>query len=193
MEKYLFALEKAAPTHVKIFTHGATWEGKSLYHLAIGSPENIARLDEIKAGMRKLSDPRTISKSEADKLISSLPSIVWLAYSVHGNEISSTDAALQTAYHLLAAQGDSLVENALKNSVIVIDPMQNPDGRDRFINYFRQNVGLIPNEDLQSAEHNEIWPGGRTNHYLFDMNRDWFAQTQPVLVSDFGDRSPCDP
>ena len=179
LEKYLSALEKAAPTHVKIFTHGATWEGKSLYHLAIGSPENIARLDEIKTGMRKLADPRTTSKSEADKLISSLPSIVWLAYSVHGNEISSTDAALMTAYHLLAVQGDSLVENALKNSVIVIDPMQNPDGRDRFINYFRQNVGLVPNEDLQSAEHNEIWPGGRTNHYLFDMNRDWFAQTQP--------------
>ncbi len=179
MEKYIFALEKAAPNRVKIFKHGETWEGKSLYHVAIGSPENIARLDDIKAGMRKLADPRTISKNEADKLISSLPSLVWLAYSVHGNEISSTDAALMTVYHLLAAQGDSLVENALKNSVIVIDPMQNPDGRDRFINYFRQNVGLVPNEDLQSAEHNEVWPGGRTNHYLFDMNRDWFAQTQP--------------
>ena len=179
MEKYIFALEKAAPNRVKIFKHGETWEGKSLYHIAIGSPENIARLDAIKSGMRQLADPRLTSKSEADKLISSLPSLVWLAYSVHGNEISSTDAALQTAYHLLAAQGDALVENALKNSVIIIDPMQNPDGRDRFINYFRQNVGLVPNEDLQSAEHNEVWPGGRTNHYLFDMNRDWFAQTQP--------------
>ena len=179
MERYLQALEKAAPNRLKIFKHGETWEGKALYHIAIGSPENIARLDAIKSGMRQLADPRTTSKSEADKLISSLPSLVWLAYSVHGNEISSTDAALMTAYHLLAAQGDSLVENALKNSVVIIDPMQNPDGRDRFINYFRQNVGLIPNEDLQSAEHNEVWPGGRTNHYLFDMNRDWFAQTQP--------------
>ena len=178
MEKYVQALEKAAPNRVKLFKHGQTWEGKTLYHLAIGSPENIARLDEIKAGMRKLSDPRTTSKSEADRLTSSLPSLVWLAYSVHGNEISSTDAALMTAYHLLAAQGDPLVDNALKNSIIVIDPMQNPDGRDRFINYFRQNVGRWASEDLISAEHNEVWPGGRTNHYLFDMNRDWFAQTQ---------------
>jgi hypothetical protein len=178
MEKYIHALEKAAPNRVKLFQHGATWEGKTLYHLAISSVENIARLDEIKAGMRKLADPRLISKSEADRLTSSLPSLVWLAYSVHGNEISSTDAALMTAYHLLAAQGDALVDNALKNAVIVIDPMQNPDGRDRFINYFRQNMGRWPSEDLASAEHNEVWPGGRTNHYLFDMNRDWFAQTQ---------------
>ncbi len=179
MEKYIFALEKAASGRVKVFKHGETWEGKSLYHIAIGSPVNIARIDEIKTSMRKLADPRVTSKSDADKLTSSLPALVWLAYSVHGNEISSTDAALMTAYHLLAAQGDSLVDNALKNSVVVIDPMQNPDGRDRFINYFRQNTGRWPSEDLQSAEHNEVWPGGRTNHYLFDMNRDWFAQTQP--------------
>lgn len=178
LEKYLTALEKAAPQRVKVFTHGNTWEGKPLYHLAIGSPENIARLAEIRVGLRKLADPRTTSKAEADRLAASLPALVWLSYSVHGNEISSTDAALQTAYHLLAAQGDALVENALKNALIVIDPMQNPDGRDRFINYFRQNVGRWPSEDLQSAEHNEVWPGGRTNHYLFDMNRDWFAQTQ---------------
>lgn len=178
MEKYLTALEKAAPTRVKVFTHGATWEGKPLYHVAIGSLENIARLGEIRVGLRKLADPRTTNKAEADRLTASLPVLVWLAYSVHGNEISSTDAALQTAYHLLAVQGDALVENALKNALIIIDPMQNPDGRDRFINYFRQNVGRWPSEDLQSAEHNEVWPGGRTNHYLFDMNRDWFAQTQ---------------
>lgn len=178
MEKYLAALEKAAPNRVKLFKHGETWEGKALYHFVIGSPANIARIDEIKASLRKLADPRTLSKSEADTLIASLPAVVWLAHSVHGNEISSTDAALMTAYHLLAAQGDALVESALQHSLIVIDPMQNPDGRDRFINYFRQNTGRWPNEDLQSAEHNEVWPGGRTNHYLFDMNRDWFAQTQ---------------
>ena len=178
MEKYLAALEKAAPNRVKLFRHGATWEGKALYHFVIGNPANLARLEEIKASLRKLADPRTLSKAEADALTASLPSVVWLAHSVHGNEISSTDAALMTAYHLLAAQGDALVENALQNSLIVIDPMQNPDGRDRFINYFRQNMGRWPSEDLQSAEHNEVWPGGRTNHYLFDMNRDWFAQTQ---------------
>lgn len=178
-EKYANALLQAAPTRVKLFKYGETWEGRSLYYLVIGSPENIARLEEIKNGLRKLADPRTTSAAEATSLVQSLPAIVWLAYSVHGNEISSTDAALLTAYHLLAAQGDDIAALALKNSLVIIDPMQNPDGRDRFISYFRQNVGRWPDADPQSAEHNETWPSGRYNHYLFDMNRDWFAQSQP--------------
>lgn len=179
MEKYLTALQQAAGTRVKLVKYAETWEGKGLYYLIIGSPANIARLDEIRAGMQRLADPRQISATEANRIISSQPSIVWLICGVHGNEISSVDAGLLTAYHLLAAQNDDLVNNALKNSLVIIDPMQNPDGRDRFINYFRQSMGRWPSADLQSAEHNEVWPGGRTNHYLFDMNRDWFAQTQP--------------
>ncbi|MEP7270126.1 MAG: M14 metallopeptidase family protein, partial [Acidobacteriota bacterium] len=179
MERYLTALQQAAPTRVKVVKYAETWEGRALYYLIIGSPANIARLDEIRAGMQKLADPRQVSASDANRIISSQPSIVWLICGVHGNEISSVDAGLLTAYHLLAAQNDELVNNAQKNSLVMIDPMQNPDGRDRFINYFRQNVGRWPNADTQSAEHNEVWPNGRTNHYLFDMNRDWFAQTQP--------------
>jgi hypothetical protein len=178
-ERYVNALQQAAPARVKLFKYGETWEGKSLYYLVIGSPENVARLDEIKAGLRKLADPRTTSQAEANSLTSSLPSVVWLAYSVHGNEISSTDAALLTAYHLLAAEGDAIADAARRNSLVVIDPMQNPDGRDRFVNYFRQNLGRWADADPQSAEHNEVWPSGRVNHYLFDMNRDWFAQSQP--------------
>lgn len=178
-EKYINALQQAANTRLKIFKYGETWEGKTLYALAIGSPTNIARVDEIKAGMQKLADPRRLAANEATTLLDSLPSLVWLIHGVHGNEISSVDAALLTAYHLLAAQNDELVATAMQNTVVLIDPMQNPDGRDRFINYFRQNVGRFPDADLQSSEHNETWPGGRTNHYLFDMNRDWFAQTQP--------------
>lgn len=179
MERYVNALQQAAPTRVKLVKYGETWEGRALYYLVIGSPQNIARLDEIKAGLNRLADPRTISTADANALIQSLPSVVWLAHSVHGNEISSTDAALLTAYHLLAAQGDAIADAALKQSLVILDPMQNPDGRDRFINYFRQNVGRWPEADPQSAEHNEVWPGGRFNHYLFDMNRDWFAQSQP--------------
>ncbi|MDQ3012067.1 MAG: M14 family metallopeptidase [Acidobacteriota bacterium] len=178
-EKYIFALQQAAAQRVKVIKYAETWEGRALYVMVIGSPSNVARVDEIKAGMQRLSDSRRTSPGEADALIKSLPSVVWLVHSVHGNEISSTDAALLTAYHLLASQNDAVVEEALKNTVVLIDPMQNPDGRDRFINYFRQNVGRFPDADLQSAEHNEVWPGGRTNHYLFDMNRDWFAQSQP--------------
>jgi hypothetical protein len=179
MERYVNALEQAAPTRAKLFRYGETWQGKPLYYLVIGSPQNIARLDEIKAAMQKLGDPRNVSASEASSIITSMPTIVWLAYSVHGNEISSTDAALACAYHLLAAQGDAVAEAALRNALVIIDPMQNPDGRDRFINYFRQTVGRWPDADTQSAEHNEVWPSGRVNHYLFDMNRDWFAQSQP--------------
>jgi len=179
MERYLSALQPAAGSRLKIIRYGETWEGKSLYYLVIGSEQNIARIDEIKAGMRKLADPRTVSQSEANALINSLPAVVWLEAGVHGNEISSVEAGLLTAYHLLAAKGDELVEAAMRSTVVVIDPMQNPDGRDRFINYFRQTMGRWPDADLQSAEHNEVWPGGRVNHYFFDMNRDWFAQTQP--------------
>ena len=178
-EKYMTALQQSAPSRMKIVKYAETWEGRSLYVMVIGSAANISKMEEVKAGMQKLADPRKISANEANSLIGSLPSIVWFICGVHGNEISGVDSGLMTAYHLLAAQNDEVAAAALKNSIVLIDPMQNPDGRDRFINYFRQNVGRFPDGDLQSAEHNEAWPGGRTNHYLFDMNRDWFVQSQP--------------
>jgi hypothetical protein len=179
VERYLEALQKAEPKRLKVVKYAETWEGRPLYNLFIGSPETIERLEQIKAAMQKLADPRTLNQSEADRLIRSLPTTVWLLHGVHGNEISSTDAALLTAYHLLAAQSDEIAVAAAKHTLVIIDPMENPDGRDRFISFFRQNTGRWPDADLQSAEHNEPWPGGRVNHYLFDMNRDWFAQTQP--------------
>ncbi|QQS47860.1 MAG: peptidase M14 [Acidobacteriota bacterium] len=176
---YLNALQQAAGSRARLIKYAESWEGRGLYLLVIGSPENIARLDEIRAGMKQLANPGSLGRADGENLIRTLPAIVWLIHGVHGNEISSTDAALMTAYHLIASQNDALVDNALKNTLVLIDPMQNPDGRDRFINYFRQNTGRFADGDLQSAEHNEVWPSGRVNHYLFDMNRDWFAQTQP--------------
>ncbi|MFQ6115652.1 MAG: M14 metallopeptidase family protein, partial [bacterium] len=177
MVHYLTALSEASP-NIKFMEYGKTWEGRTLYYLIVTSESNMARLEEIKSGIQKLADPRKINRAEAERLIKTLPAITWLAYSVHGNEISSTDAALLTAYHLVAAQNDTLAETVLNNSIVIIDPLQNPDGRARFINYYQQTRGRWPDPDQQSAEHNEDWPGGRTNHYLFDMNRDWFAQTQ---------------
>ncbi len=177
-ERYLKALVEASP-RARLVPYGETWEGRQLWYFIIASEANMARLDEIKAGMRQLADPRTVSQVEADRLIRSLPAITWLAYGVHGNEISSTDAALLTAYHLLASQDDALVEAIFNSSLVIIDPMQNPDGRERFIHYFQQTRGRWPDPAPQAAEHNETWPSGRVNHYLFDMNRDWFAQTQP--------------
>jgi len=178
VEKYIHRLAEVS-RNVRLVKYAETWEGRALYYMIVASEQNLARLDEIKSGMQKLADPRQIPAAEADRLISSLPAITWLAYGVHGNEISSTDAALLTAYHLLAAQNDTLAQSVLQNSVVILDPMENPDGRDRFINYFRQTTGRWPDADQQSAEHRESWPSGRSNHYLFDMNRDWFALTQP--------------
>jgi hypothetical protein len=101
---------------------------------------------------------------------------------VHGNEISSPDSALLTAYHLLAARNDKLVAQFYRDTVLLIDPSQNPDGRNRFVQNFQVSEGIEPNPSPVSAERAEPWPGGRTNHYYFDMNRDWFAMTQPETV-----------
>ncbi len=179
MERYLRALAAAATSKIKVVEYGQTWEARTLYYLVVASDENMARLEAIRSGMQKLADPRKTSKAEAENLIKTLPSVAWLAYSVHGDEISSTDAALLTAYHLIAAQNDTLAEMVLNNTVVIIDPLQNPDGRERFIQYYQQTRGRWPDPDQQAAEHNEDWPSGRMNHYLFDMNRDWFALTQP--------------
>jgi hypothetical protein len=177
--KYMEALASAAPNQVKIFEYARSWEGRKLIYAAVGSEENIRRLEAVRAGMQKLADPRRTSAAEARALIQSLPAVVWLGYGVHGNEISSPDAALLTAYHLLASRNDPMVNEILSKTVVLIDPTQNPDGRDRFVHNFEIAEGLEPDPSPLSAEHNEPWPGGRTNHYYFDMNRDWFAMTQP--------------
>ena len=181
MIRYFEALQAAAPDRVRMIDYGESWEGRRLIYLAISSADNIAKLDDVKAGMQALSDPRVTNSGDAASLIDSLPASVWLAYSVHGNEISSTDAAMMTAYHLLASQGDARVPGIMNNSIVFINPLQNPDGRDRFIHRFRTAKGMVADSDPISAEHNEPWPSGRTNHYLFDMNRDWIALTQPEI------------
>ncbi|QHJ09898.1 hypothetical protein FX988_00106 [Paraglaciecola mesophila] len=179
MLRYFEALQKSAPRNIQIFEYGQTWEGRKLIYAAIGSEQNIANLTQFSQDMQALSDPRVTDKRKAKGLIDSLPSSVWLEYSVHGNEISSTDAAMMTAYHLLAGEGEVTVDNIMQNSIVFIDPLQNPDGRSRFIANYYSTVGMNHSSDRLSAEHNEPWPRGRANHYLFDMNRDWLAITQP--------------
>ncbi len=177
--KYLEALAAAAPARLKIFEYARSWEGRKLVYAAVGSEANIKRIEEIRAGMKKLADPRRTPEAEARKLMASLPAVIWLGYGVHGNEISSPDAALFTAYHLLASRKDKVVDQILANVIVLIDPLQNPDGRDRFVRHFEQSEGLEPDANPLAVEHTEPWPGGRTNHYHFDLNRDWFAITQP--------------
>jgi hypothetical protein len=181
--KYMEALAAAAPTRIKIFEYGESWEGRKLIYAAVGSEANIRRLAEIKSGVQRIADPRKTPEAEAHRIIANLPAVIWLSYGVHGNEISSPDAALLTAYHLLASRGDKMVDDILAKTVVLLDPTQNPDGRDRFVNYYEQARGLSPDSSQLAAEHNEPWPGGRANHYLFDLNRDWLALTQPEIAS----------
>lgn len=177
--RYFEALAAAAPDRVSVSRYAQSWEGRDLIYVVVTSRENMARIDDIKMGMQRLVDPRQTTRAEAEDVIASQPAVTWLSYGVHGDEISSTDASMLTAYHLLASRGDARVADILRDSVVVIDPMQNPDGRDRFVHQFEMAEGLVADDHRLAAEHDEPWPTGRTNHYLFDLNRDWFILTQP--------------
>lgn len=178
VERYARALAAASP-NVAIFDYGRSWQGRTLFYLVLASQQNLQRLDAIRAGMAALADPRGLADAEAQRLLRELPAVAWLAYTVHGDEISGSDAGLLVAWHLAAARGDALVDAILRETVVIVDPLQNPDGRDRFVHHWRSTRGPWPDPEPDAAEHNQPWPGGRTNHYLFDMNRDWFALTQP--------------
>ena len=180
--RYFEALEEAAPDRISVDRYAESWEGRDLIFAVVTSAENMARIEDVKADMQRLRDPRRTPRADAQSIIEDQPAVTWLSYGVHGNEISSTDASMLTAYHLLASRGDERAAEILRDTVVVIDPMQNPDGRDRFIHQFTLAHGLKPDPDRISAEHDEPWPGGRTNHYLFDMNRDWFILTQPETL-----------
>ncbi|MEO0982133.1 MAG: M14 metallopeptidase family protein [Pseudomonadota bacterium] len=176
---YLRALAAADPERMQVRAYGETWQGRELTYAIISSTENMAenmaRLDDIQADLATLA----AGDGLPDTTLEETPAVVWLSYSVHGDEITPADSALFMAYHLLAADGDELVDTILDNTIVIIDPVQNPDGRDRFIHSFTSALGLEPLADRHTAEHDQPWPRGRFNHYLFDLNRDWFAMTQP--------------
>jgi hypothetical protein len=166
---------------LKVTEYARSHEDRPLYAIYISSEDNITKLDEIKKDVLMLSDARVTKDSKAKKLIESLPAIAWMAYSIHGNETSGADAALGLIYHLIASN-DPEIENMLASMVIIVDPMMNPDGRDRFTKSLEQYRGTAPNYDDQSLIHTGDWPYGRTNHYYFDLNRDWIYLTQPETI-----------
>ena len=147
-------------------------EGRPLYALFISSPSNLAKLDEIKKNVNLLADGENTNANKARALINDLPAIAWMAYSIHGNETSGADAALASIYHFIASNDEETIE-MLDNMLIIIDPLMNPDGRARFAKSLEQYRGTAPNYDDQSLIHTGDWPYGRTNHYFFDLNRDW--------------------
>lgn len=166
-----------ASDKIRILEYGRTVEHRPLLLLFISSSENLSRLDEIKAANARLSDPRRLSESEMESVIKTLPSTVWLSYGVHGDESSSSEAAMQTVYHLLADETEETA-GMMKSLVIIVDPLVNPDGRERYISFYEQAKGRTARSDPNAYEHQPPWPAGRYNHYLFDMNRDWAWQTQ---------------
>ncbi len=177
--RYMEALAEAAPERTQLIRYAETWEGRPLYMIVIGSEERLEDLDEVLAGLQRLADPRGLDQADADRLLSELPVVTALVHGIHGSEISSSGAAMAEAYHLLAAQGDQGVDRILAESLVLIDPAQNPDGRARFVMQNTSAQARWPDEASWSAEHDEPWPGGRGNHYLFDLNRDAFIQSQP--------------
>ncbi len=140
--------------------------------MTITSPENYTRLDDIRKEHLKLSQPGQQLNTAG------MPVVVTHGYNVHGNEPSSSEAAMLTAYYLVASQGDE-ANNTLHNAIIHIDPNYNPDGRDRHTSWANMNKAFPPVADPMDREHNETWPGGRTNHYWFDLNRDWLPLAHP--------------
>ncbi len=175
---YMETLAAVAPQRTRLIQYAESWEGRPLVVMVIGSAERIARLDEVKADLRRLAYPEGLSEAEAAELIGRLPVVTALMHGVHGNEISSNGAAMAEAYHLLAAQGDATVDLILAESLVLIDPAENPDGRARFVQQNTMGQARWPDPAPFSAEHDEPWPGGRVNHYLFDLNRDLFIQSQ---------------
>lgn len=172
--EYFNTVAKARPDMVKIESYGQTNEGRELMLAFVSSPENMQRLEAIRLNNLRLAGT---TKDRAAPIVENAPAIVWLSYNVHGNEPSSSEAALLMIYALLDPS-NSTTKEWLKNTVVVIDPCINPDGRDRYVNWFNSVVGKEMNAEPSSREHAEPWPGGRSNHYNFDLNRDWAWQTQ---------------
>ena len=182
MVRYLEALAQSSK-RVRLARYGESHKGRQLYYLTITSTENHKQLAEIKANNAKLSDPRTLSKPEdAERILETMPAVAWLGYSIHGDELSSTDAALYVAYHLAAGE-DKATQTLLKNLVIHIVPLINPDGRERYLHQLEQLTGVVSSPDTQSMQHQGLWSKGRGNHYLFDLNRNWLVQTHPEVRS----------
>jgi hypothetical protein len=173
--RYMEALAAASPL-VQVQRYGETPEGRPLLQVVIARADYRARLDEILDRNRELSEPET-SEARARQIAASNPAVLYFSYGVHGNESSSSEAALWTAWDL--ARGAASVAGVLDSAVVIIDPVVNPDGRDRYVGWYRQAKGAERSENPDSREHWEPWPGGRVSHYLFDLNRDWAWMSQP--------------
>lgn len=186
--------------NVEVIQYGETYEGRPLIYAVITSPENFKSLEDI-----RINNLKRAGMAEGAPTADKRP-IVWLSYNVHGNEASSLEASMLTLYEL-ANPANTKTQEWLKQVVVIMDPCINPDGRDRYANFYNQYGNVPPNSSPNAKEHREPWPGGRSNHYLFDLNRDWAWQTQvesqqrlkiyqrwmPQVHVDFHEQAPNNP
>ena len=176
MERVIEAIAKAAPDRVRVYDIGLTNEYRMQHIVAISSPENMARLDEIKANNQRLVDSRATNQSQANQIIQNNPVISWMAYTIHGNESASFETMMQVVYQL-AASDEPATLDILRNNVVLIITGENPDGHERFATWY--NSVATGNADRNALEHREPWSiWGRYNHFRFDLNRDNIAATQ---------------
>ena len=173
--RYMEALAAASP-EVRIEPYGTTIEGRDLIRVVFAREDRMARLDEILDRNRALANPDTPAERGLE-IAAENPAIVIFGFAIHGRETASSEAAIWLAWDL--ARGEPGVAGVLDSLVVVFDPVLNPDGLDRYVNWYRQARALRPNPSRYAWEHVEPWPGGRFNHYLFDLNRDWAWLTQP--------------
>jgi len=166
--RYFNAVAAVSP-RVRVEQHGLTYELRPLIHAVVTSEANLARLEEIRSALHRLSEsPGRVLDDELD----ALPVVVWLGYGVHGNEAAPGEAAMLTLFLLAAGDGEP-VDRILEHSIVLLLPTLNPDGRNHFVDWVNANRGRTATDDPDDREHLEPWPGGRTNHYWFDLNRDW--------------------
>ena len=170
--RYFEAVAKASP-RVTVRQHGLTHEGRALVHAIVTTPERQSQLDAIAEAHTNYVEGGDTPSTPTAKL-----PVAYMGYSIHGDEASGTEAAILTLYHLAAGQGPA-VDSVLNGVITLIDPMFNPDGRDRFTDWANRNRGAVATTDPQDREHNQEWPRGRTNHYFFDLNRDWLPLVHP--------------
>lgn len=170
LEYYQYVADQV-PNQVKVESYGETPEGRPLKVFYISSAQNIGNLENIRTNNLKLAHAIQGEGS------SSSPAIVWISNNIHGNETSSIEASMMTLFELVNPK-NSKTKGWLDNTLVIIDPCLNPDGTERYNNWYNGTVGIKYNPEIYAREHREPWPGGRYNHYYFDMNRDWAWQTQ---------------
>ena len=198
--QYMYALAESSP-RIQIENRGFTYENRPIILLTITSEENHQKIEELKQNRKDFIN--TDSASKPATTIDNIPVVINQGYSIHGNEPSGSNAALVYAYYLAAAEGDEIEKN-LNEAIILLDPSFNPDGLQRFANWVNTNRSEHLNADPNDREFSETWPRGRTNHYWFDLNRDWlpiqhptsqariatFHDWQPNVLTDHHEMSP---